>query len=854
MVVAVSAQTNPSNLGPPAGPILDLGGAYATPPTAALLVPGGGLNTYQQYTVNFTGTGNPTAITFAFREDPAYISFASASVVDLTTSSSNLLTNGDFSGITYTSNGNNLTPIGWTYANTYGVSEGGGTLQSGCGVGEGGTYGSGNCWSDGAVQAYDAISQTIPTIAEDVYQITFWVADNSGYSGDGGCAVVEGPCYFSDISTNGNTTTRLGNGINVTVYAQGGLPELPSQSQTGNVNPGQPEPTVFNFNGGFQEGSPTSGYDFTAQETNAPSNQAAEMLVTAIPQASQESCDLIVQANPLFSTAECFVYQNAYQINNLPVDAPVLFEVTCPGSPGGTCGSAAEADFFATLGTDFSFNCAENSPLGCGPTPAPFTFGFPNLTSTPPGLPEVGFLKGSGPDPTHPCSLSGGLNPPPLFQSNQIASFVFGDASGAPVRANSGGTGSCWVVTYLTPNEVPTVSITAPANGGTYYTGQAAYANYTCNAVTTVTIPNPNPPTGPYLTVASCTATDSPGGAVPDYAPFDTSTLGTHTFTGYVEDSATNTGSTTVTYNVQPSVPPATTSANYATFTQGTPGSFTITATGLPVPSISYSPSGSLPSGLSFVANANGTATISGTPTVSGLFTFWVIASTRVGTPALQSFSLTVNPPVSFAPKSISYGNVVVGQSAQNYVSLTNKSGKAVGIGPVTFTVTSGAKSQFSLGQACPATLQPGSSCAIGAVFTPSAAGTGAATLNIPTSVSSTPQSVSLSGSGINPQASFSPTSLSFGTIKVGKSSTLSVTLSNPGTTALAISSVSVSGTNAGNFVKSNACPSLLAASAKCTISVTFTPSATGARSAKLTVVDNAGTGTQTVPLSGTGD
>src|ERR1017187_3654183 len=61
MVVAVSAQTNPSNLGPPAGPILDLGGAYATPPTAALLVPGGGLNTYQQYTVNFTGTGNPTA-------------------------------------------------------------------------------------------------------------------------------------------------------------------------------------------------------------------------------------------------------------------------------------------------------------------------------------------------------------------------------------------------------------------------------------------------------------------------------------------------------------------------------------------------------------------------------------------------------------------------------------------------------------------------------------------------------------------------------------------------------------------------------------------------------------------------
>jgi hypothetical protein len=935
VVMVCGAAAQPTNVGPPAGAILDL----ANPPQ---LVPGGGNQTYQYYQVNFTGTGNPTAITFAFREDPAYISFSNVSVYDLSTEGGNLLTNNDFSGGTYTSNGNTATPIGWTYANNYGVIEGGGAVVSGCGQGE-----SNYCWHDGAVQAYDAISQTIPTISGDNYQIGFWVADNSGETpaseGGGGCAI-ENPCYFSDTSTNGDSTDRLGNGINVTAYAQQGLPaaantltvteagqgtgnvsdgtegginctdtngtvtgtcsasypnptsvtltatwdptstttfggwggacagagmnatcnltmsgsqnvsavfNAPGPTQGGQVNPGQPNPTVYTYGGGFSQDNPNSGYDFTGQETSQPGNQGAEANVTAIPLLNQQACNTIVDAS--FPGADCFVYQNG---GGQGVDAPVMFAVTCPDSESGTCGSSQNADFFALLGSDFNFSCAENSPLQCGPSPAPFSFGFPNLTSGN-GLPSIGFLKGVGPDPNNPCTSYPGNNPP-LFQSNQIVSFNLVDPGSRPVVANSGGTGSCWVVTYLTSGELPTVSVTAPMPNGTYTQGQATQANYTCNAVTTVTQNNPNPATGPYLTVASCTAADSPGGAVGQGAQFDTSTVGPHKFTAYVQDSATNTNSSTVSYTVN--APAGTTSANYTSFMQGTPGSFTITTSGYPAPSLSISPAGSLPSGLSFVNNGNGTATISGTPTTSGLFSFWVIATNGVCTlngvctPSLQSFSLTVNPAVTVSPASISYGNVVVGQSVKNYVTVTNKSNSAIGIGPATFTVTSGNKSQFSIGQACPATLQPGTSCSIGVVFAPVAAGTGAATLNIPTSVSSTPQSVSLSGTGINPQASFSPTSLPFGTVKVAKSSTLGVTLTNTGTSALAISSVTISGTNAGNFTKSNACPSSLAAGAKCTISVTFTPSVTGARSANLTVTDNALSGSQVIPLSGTGN
>ena len=198
-----------NNNPPPADPILDLNG---TP------IPGGGNGTYQSYTVNFTAALNNTAITFAFREDPSFIAFANASVTDLTVPGANLLTNGNFSGGVYSDNGNNLTPVGWTYANMYGATFGGVVSTTNCGV-------VGTCWYDGAVQAYDAISQTIATTPGHQYQISFSVAD---YSGCG--------CDFSDVSTNGNTTDTGGNGINVTVYAQAGLPPVASMACTPDTN------------------------------------------------------------------------------------------------------------------------------------------------------------------------------------------------------------------------------------------------------------------------------------------------------------------------------------------------------------------------------------------------------------------------------------------------------------------------------------------------------------------------------------------------------------------------------------------------------------------------------------------
>jgi uncharacterized repeat protein (TIGR01451 family) len=114
--------------------------------------------------------------------------------------------------------------------------------------------------------------------------------------------------------------------------------------------------------------------------------------------------------------------------------------------------------------------------------------------------------------------------------------------------------------------------------------------------------------------------------------------------TGAVSSTNGGTGATSNTATLTVNQPPHVTSLNYATFAKGVQGTFTVTTTGYPVPSLTTSPAGSLPAGVTFVDNHNGTATISGKPTVSGTFSFWITASNGVSPQGLQSFTLTVQP------------------------------------------------------------------------------------------------------------------------------------------------------------------------------------------------------------------
>ncbi len=101
--------------------------------------------------------------------------------------------------------------------------------------------------------------------------------------------------------------------------------------------------------------------------------------------------------------------------------------------------------------------------------------------------------------------------------------------------------------------------------------------------------------------------------------------------------------------------------------------------------------------------------------------------------------------------------------------------------------------------------------------------------------------------------ANLSPTSLAFGNQSVGTRSTAqSITLTNSGGAALSVTSIAVSGTNASDFAQINDCGSTLGAGAECTISVTFTPAATGTFTANVTLSDGF-YATQSAKLTGTG-
>src|SRR5947209_6685670 len=77
-------------------------------------------------------------------------------------------------------------------------------------------------------------------------------------------------------------------------------------------------------------------------------------------------------------------------------------------------------------------------------------------------------------------------------------------------------------------------------------------------------------------------------------------------------------------------------------------------------------------------------------------------------------------------------------------------------------------------------------------------------------------------------------------------------TSSNTGTAALSISGIAVTGTNAGDFNQTNSCATSGEVGASGTISVTFTPSSAGARSASVSIADNAAGSPHSAVLSGT--
>jgi FG-GAP-like repeat/Cep192 domain 4 len=251
-----------------------------------------------------------------------------------------------------------------------------------------------------------------------------------------------------------------------------------------------------------------------------------------------------------------------------------------------------------------------------------------------------------------------------------------------------------------------------------------------------------------------------------------------------------------------------------------------------------------------YVVGPNPTGLAAGVFTSNGLPD---IAVTVGGLPTAPNTYMAVllNDPAIVSPTSLTFPLQVLGTaSAPQVVTLTNHAPNSLTITNIAFTGTD--PGDFSQTNNCGSALSGNASCTINVTFTPKGINNRTASLTVTDNAPGGSQAVAITASST--AASFSPTSLTFASQAVGTTSAPQViTLTDVSGTTMTISSIAITGTNLSDYAETNTCGTSLAGKKSCTISVTFTPTATGTRTAAVTVTDNAGGTSQSVPLTGTG-
>jgi hypothetical protein len=255
------------------------------------------------------------------------------------------------------------------------------------------------------------------------------------------------------------------------------------------------------------------------------------------------------------------------------------------------------------------------------------------------------------------------------------------------------------------------------------------------------------------------------------------------------------------------------------------------------------------PISTTFVSSNQLNGTVGSGLVTSGRHTIQVLGGTPTAATKLLALS-TLN---------LSLGSTIVGTTTSaGTITLTN-------IGPATVTFAG-----FSLGgvnplefaisaNTCGATLASAGTCIVSITATPAGLGSRIALFSTASDAAGSPLSANLAVTG-TPTATISvsvaPATLDFGSVPQSSASApLTVTLTNTGTGNYAISALSTTGANSGDFARTGACSisSVLTPGGSCTITETFTPATTAAESASVSVTDNAPGSPRTIPLAGVG-
>ncbi len=385
-------------------------------------------------------------------------------------------------------------------------------------------------------------------------------------------------------------------------------------------------------------------------------------------------------------------FTNTNNFNAFPGGVSSGAFIAAPAATGVRFGSATSTIFASGVPNTFTVRAGATPPVTSitvtGALPLGVTFvDHGNGTATLGGTPDpsargvfpLTFTASNGRSTPAVQVFTLQVNQPPAFSSAAATTFATGVTSTFLVQT----TGSPRPTLSMT-GALPTgIAFTNNGNGTATLSGVApagATGSYTLTFTATngvgaaavqsfvLTVQNEplftSPTTAQFtvgvagvfnLTTAAAPAVTSitRSGALPNGLSFTYNGNGTATVSGtpaagsagtypvtFTASNGVSSGAQTVTMTVRQA--PAITSVATTTFQQGVAGSFTVTTTGSPTPTVALV--GALPTGVVFTDNGNGTATFTGTaaPGTAGSYPVSLSASNGVAPAASQAFVLLV--------------------------------------------------------------------------------------------------------------------------------------------------------------------------------------------------------------------
>jgi hypothetical protein len=323
---------------------------------------------------------------------------------------------------------------------------------------------------------------------------------------------------------------------------------------------------------------------------------------------------------------------------------------TCSYSPPASGGSGVTASIVATYSGDSQYAGGSSSPYSLIEAGTAAVGSFTLTSSNPVALPgmAVNFTAQVTGSPLPTGTVS--------FTDNGTPILCGGTTYQVTILAN--GKATC-AYTLVGPPGSHTIGATYSGNP-TYAATSTTAAQTVAQAPAITSSPTTTFTVGSFgtftvTTSGAPTPALSETGALPSGVSFVDNGNGTATVSGtpaagtggdYVLGLTASNGFTpngTQSFTLVVDQAPAFTSANATTFAVGAGGMFTVSASGFPTAALFET--GALPSGVSFVDNGNGTATLSGTPAVGtgGVYSLSLRASNGVSPDAHQTFTLTVD-------------------------------------------------------------------------------------------------------------------------------------------------------------------------------------------------------------------